>query len=68
LIDENTGLIENPIGLIDENTGLIVKTNDIEYTASGRRKRSRKRRKDNKPRNFSLRTIKNLPIVKRQIS
>jgi len=49
------------IELIKENAGLISKTNDTEYTTSGRRKCSKERGKDNKPQNFSLRTIKNLP-------
>ena len=61
MIDDNTGLIENSTGLIDENTGLITETNDTEYNASGRRKRSKERGKDSKPRNFPLHTMKNLP-------
>ena len=47
--------------MIEENTGLITETNDTEYTASGRKKRSRERGKDSKPRNFPLHIIKNLP-------
>ena len=61
MINEDTGMIENSTGLIEENAGLITETNDVEHTASGRRKRSRERGKDSKPRNFPLHTIKNLP-------
>ena len=64
MINDNTGLIENSTGLIEENTGLITETNDAEYTASGRRKRSRERGKDSKPRNYPLHTMKNLPQFK----
>ena len=39
----------------------MPETNDIEYTANRRRKRSRERGKDNKPRNYPLHTMKNLP-------
>jgi len=61
LINEDTGLIENSAGLIEENTGLITEDNEVEHTESGRKKRSRERGKDSKPRNFPLHTIKNLP-------
>ncbi|WP_316505741.1 hypothetical protein [Nitrosopumilus sp.] len=61
MINEDTGLMENSTGKIEENTGMITETNDTEYVASGRRKRSRERGKDSKPRNFPLHTIKNLP-------
>ena len=61
MINEDTGMIENSTGLLEENAGLITETNDVEHTASGRRKRSRERVKDSKPRNFPLHTIKNLP-------
>ena len=61
LINENTGMIEDSTGMIEENTGLITETNDIEHATSGRRKRSRERGKDSKPRNFPLHTLKNLP-------
>ena len=61
LINDNTGMIENSTGLIDDDTGLITETNDAEYTPSGRRKRSKERGKDSKPRNYPLHTMKNLP-------
>ena len=60
LINQDTGKIENFAGMIEDNVGLITETS-AEYTASGRRKRSRERGKDRKPRNFPLHTIKNLP-------
>jgi hypothetical protein len=60
LIENSTGLIENSTGLIEENTGLITETS-MEHTASVRRKRSKERGKDSKPRNFPLHTMKNLP-------
>jgi len=61
MIGNSTGLIEEYTGLIEEYTGLITETNEVERTASGRRKRSRERGKDSKPRNFPLHTMKNLP-------
>ena len=61
MINQDTGMIENSTGMIEDNAGLITETRDTEYTASGRRKRSRERGKDTKPRNFPLHTIKNLP-------
>ena len=61
MIEDAPGLINQDTGLIDENTGLTPQTQDTEYTASGRRKRSRERGKDSKPRNFPLHTMKNLP-------
>jgi len=61
MINQDTGMIENSIGLIEENIGLIIETNDVEGTENGRRKRSKERGKDSKPRNFPLHTIKNLP-------
>jgi hypothetical protein len=61
MINDDTGLIENSTGMIEENTGMITETNDAKYTANGRRKRSRERGKDSKPRNFPLQTMKNLP-------
>ena len=64
LITDDTGLIESSTGLIDDDTGLMTETNDAEYTASGRKKRSRERGKDSKPRNFPLHTMKNLPQCK----
>ena len=54
-------LIEYSTELINDNTGLITETNEVEHTASGRRKRSRERGKDSRPRNFPLHTMKNLP-------
>jgi len=53
--------IENFTGLRDDDTGLITETNDTKYTVNGRRKRSRERGKDNKPRNFPVHIMKNLP-------
>ena len=61
MIDGDTGMIDGDTGMIDGDTGMIPETNDTEYTANGRRKRSRERGKDSKPRNFPLHTIKNLP-------
>ena len=61
MINDSTGMIENSTGLIEENTGLITETNEVERTASGRKKRSKERGKDSKPRNFPLHTMKNLP-------
>ena len=55
------GLINQDAGMIDDDTGLITETNDAEYTPSGRRKRSKERGKDSKPRNYPLHTMKNLP-------
>jgi len=40
---------------------LITETNDTKYAVNRRRKRSRERGKDSKPRNFPLQTMKNLP-------
>ena len=56
-----TGMIEENAGLINESTGMIVEDDSKEDTTTGRRKRSRERGKDSKPRNFPLHTIKNLP-------
>ncbi len=61
MIENSIGMIENSTGLIEENAGMMTETNEIERTASGRKKRSRERGKDSKPRNFPLHTIKNLP-------
>ena len=63
LINQDVGMINDSTGLIENSTGLIPETK-TEYTASGRRKRSRERGKDRKPRNFPLPTIKNLPQFK----
>jgi len=57
---DTSGLIENNAGLINDNTGLITKTNDVEYIASGRKKRSKEREKDSEPRNYLLHTMKNI--------
>jgi len=54
MINDSTGMIENSIGMITE-------TNDVEQIANGRKKDSRERGKDSKPRNFPLHTMKNLP-------
>jgi len=61
MITENTGMMESSTGMIERHIGLIAEDNDTEYVASGRRKRSKKRGKDSKPRNFPLHTMKNLP-------
>jgi len=45
MINDNTGMIENSTGLIEENTRMITETNEVEHTASGRKKRSREKRK-----------------------
>ena len=46
--------------MINDDIGLITETG-TEYTASGRRKRSKERGEDSKPRNYPLHTMKNLP-------
>ena len=61
MINDNTGMIENSTGLIEENTRMITEVNEVEHTVSGRKKRSRERGKDSKPRNSPLHTMKNLP-------
>ena len=61
MINDNTGMIENSTGMLEENTGMITETNDAKYTVNRRRKRSKERGKDSKPRNFPLQTMKNLP-------
>lgn len=61
LINQDTGMITDNTGLIENSTGMITETKDIECTANGRKKRSKERGKDSKPRNFPLHTIKNLP-------
>ena len=61
LINDDTGLIENSAGLINDDTGMITDNDSAEHNRNGRRKRSRERGKDNKPRNFPLHTMKNLP-------
>ena len=45
MINDNTGIIENSTGLIEENTRMITETNEVEHTASGRKKRSREKMK-----------------------
>jgi len=54
-------LTNDTAGLIEKNTGLITETNEVDRTASGRRKRSKERGKGSKPRNYPLHTMKNLP-------
>ena len=61
MINQDAGIINDDTGMIEENTGMITETNDAKYTVNGRRKRSRERGKDSKPRNFPLQTMKNLP-------
>jgi hypothetical protein len=61
MINDDTGMINDDTGMIEENTGMITETNDARYALNGRRKRSRERGKDSKPRNFPLQTMKNLP-------
>ena len=61
MINQDAGMINDDTGMIEENTGMITETNDAKYTVNGRRKRSRERGKDSKPRNFPLQTMKNLP-------
>lgn len=54
-------IIEDSTGLIESDTRLIPETNDDEDTVNKRRKRSKERGKDSKPRNYPLHTMKNLP-------
>lgn len=61
LINDNTGLIEEETGLITEDAGMITDNDSVEDAGNGRKKRSRERGKDSKPRNFPLHTLKNLP-------
>ena len=61
MISQETGLIDNNTGMLEEDSGLITENNDKENTVTERKKRSRERGKDNKPRNFPLHTLKNLP-------
>ncbi|MCH9658404.1 hypothetical protein K0U27_06875 [archaeon] len=61
MINDNTGMIESSTGMIDEDAGLITETDDTKYAVNGRRRRSKERGKDSKPRNFPLHTMKNLP-------
>ena len=61
LINDNTGMIEESAGLKIDRTGLKNDANNTEYTANGRKKRSRERGRDSKPRNYPLHTMKNLP-------
>ncbi len=60
MINDDTGMIENSAQLINDNIRMITET-CTEYTASGRRKRSKERGEDSKPRNFPLQTSNNLP-------
>ena len=61
MITESAGMIKNSTGMIDDDSGLITENNSEEDTTTGRRKRSRERGKDLKPRAFPLHTLKNLP-------
>jgi len=61
LIESSTGMIEENIGLINQDAGLITETDDVEDNPNGRRKRSRERGKDTKPRDYPMHTMKNLP-------
>ena len=61
MIKQETGMIDDSTGMLEENTGLITEKNHDEETTTGRRKRSRERGKDAKPRDFPLHTLKNLP-------
>ena len=61
MINDNTGMLEGNTGMIDEDSGLITENNNEESTTAGRRKRSKERGKDLKPRDFPLHTLKNLP-------
>ena len=61
MINENTGMIDDDTGMINEETGKIIVNESIENTVNGRRKHSKERSKDTKPRNFPLHTMKNLP-------
>ena len=61
MIEDSTGMINQETGLIDEKTGKITENDSEEGTTTGRKKRSRERGKDSKPRDFPLHTLKNLP-------
>jgi len=61
MIEDSTGLIEKNSGWINPDAGLLTETDDVENNPNGRRKRSRERGKDTKPRNYPLHTMKNLP-------
>ena len=61
LINGNTGMTNEGSGLIIEDAGMITYNDSTENTVDGRKKRSRERGKDSKPRNFPLHTLKNLP-------
>ena len=61
MINQETGMINQETGMIEDNAGLITDNDSAEYNRNGRRKRSRERGKDSKPRNFPLHTMKNLP-------
>lgn len=64
MINDNAGMVENSTGLIDDNAGMIIQTNDTEHTASGRRKRSRERGPDKKPRTYKANSMGNLTQFK----
>ena len=61
MIEKNVGLIDEDYGLINGDAGMITDDDSIEDTQIGRKKRSRERGKDLKPRNFPLHIMKNLP-------
>ena len=61
LIDNNSGMLNENAGLIEDDTGLISETGTTQDIPKRRRKRSKERGKDIKPRNFPLHTMKNLP-------
>ena len=61
MINGNTGMLEENTGMINEDSGLITENSNEEDATTGRRKRSRERGKDAKPRDFPLHTLKNLP-------
>ncbi|MDH3341196.1 MAG: hypothetical protein OEL84_07915 [Nitrosopumilus sp.] len=61
LINDNTGMLEENTGLINEDAGMITNNDSVEDVEKRRRKRSRERGKDLKPRDFPLHTLKTLP-------
>lgn len=61
MINQEAGMLEESTGLITEDSGMITDNDVSEYGVKGRRKRSRERDKDSKPRDFPLHMLKNLP-------
>ena len=61
MINDSTGMIEDDTGMINQDTGLISEIQDTDNTEIKRKKRSRERGRDTKPRNYPLHTMKNLP-------